>query len=153
MKLETGITNDFFVAFDRATGIKSDKDEADDEVTILQTGNNGERYSQSFFKATLRQGESHNLGDVEITAASINISSKPGVAVITIKKGNQRSTKPPTASHTPPISSFGPTPQSWRTGEPTGSNGSSTKLPSATPSVLCITHTITHKIKPRPMQG
>ena len=73
MKLETGITNDFFVAFNRATGIKSDKDEADKEVTILQTGNNGERYSQSFFKATLRQGESHNLGDVEITAARVLI--------------------------------------------------------------------------------
>jgi hypothetical protein len=134
MKLETGTSNDYFVAFNRATGINSDNDEADDEVTIVQTGNNGESYSQSYLKATLKQGESYKIGDLEITASSINTGTKPGVAVVTLKKGNQGPTKPPTGAPTPPISSFGPTPSNWKTGEPTGTNGSPTKSPSASPS-------------------
>ena len=100
MKLETGTTNDYFVGFNRATGRNSQNDEADDEVTIVQTGNNGVSYSQSYLKATLKQGESYKIGDLEIIATSINISSQPGVAVVTLKKGNQ-GTAAPTAAPTP----------------------------------------------------
>ena len=65
MKLETGTSNDYFVGFNRATGRNSQNDEADDEVTIVQTGNNGESYSQSFLKATLKQGESYSIGELK----------------------------------------------------------------------------------------
>lgn len=88
---------DYFVGFNRATGPNRLNDEADDEVTIVQvsakTGDAaiGEYYSQSYLRATLQQGETYTIEDyagtgqtVTITADSIDISSTPGKAVVTI---------------------------------------------------------------------
>jgi hypothetical protein len=92
VKLETGTSDDFFIGFNRAVGANSQNDEADNEVTIVTTGNNGISYSQSFLQAHLIQGESHtitNFGgtgvDLKITAESINISSTPGTAMIKVE--------------------------------------------------------------------
>ena len=57
-KIETGTNTDQFIGFNRAVGINAQNDEADDEVTIIQTGNNGENYFQSFLKAHMIKGES-----------------------------------------------------------------------------------------------
>jgi len=94
IKLETGTSTDYFVGFNRATGINGQNDEADDEVTIIETGNNGEAYSQSFLKATLRQGESYTVGvqEVLVTVESIDISTDPGTARISFKKGTSQPT-------------------------------------------------------------
>ena len=59
VKLETQTSNDYFIAFNRAFGINSENDEADDEVTIVQTGQNGLSYSQSWLKKTLKEGEEY----------------------------------------------------------------------------------------------
>jgi len=145
MKLETGTSNDYFVAFNRAVGINDQNDEADDEVTIVQTGNNGSSYSQSFLKATLVQGESYDIGDLKITATKIDKTTTPGTAIVTLTKGPQEPTssptkapiKPtdtPTVAPTTPNSSFGPTPQAFGTGEPTGGGGGDTKAPTKSPS-------------------
>ena len=53
IKIETGTSTDYFIGFNRATGINSDNDEADNEVIIVETGNNGESYSQSCLLFTL----------------------------------------------------------------------------------------------------
>jgi len=57
LKIETGTTTDQFIGFNRAAGVNYENDEADNEVTIVETGGNGEAYSQSFLKAHLVQGE------------------------------------------------------------------------------------------------
>merc|ERR1740136_80377 len=96
IKLETGTSTDYFVGFNRATGINGQNDEADDEVTIIETGNNGEAYSQSLLKATLRQGESYTVQNQEVlvTVESIDISTDPGTARISFKKGSGPVTSP-----------------------------------------------------------
>lgn len=40
-----------------------DNDEADNELTIIQAGNNGNSYSQSYLKAHLVAGESYTLNN------------------------------------------------------------------------------------------
>ena len=90
---------DFFIGFNRATGPNRFNDEADNEVTVVQsnckTGDAavGLAYCQSFLKATLLQGESHTIVNyggtgktVIITADSIDITTTPGKAVVTIEQ-------------------------------------------------------------------
>ena len=62
LKLETDTMNDYFIAFNRAVGINADNVEADDEVTVVLTGNDGEKQSQSYLKATLLVGEQFAIG-------------------------------------------------------------------------------------------
>ena len=61
LKLETDTVNDYFIAFNRATGINADNKEADDEVTVVLMGNNGESTSKSYLKATLLVGEQYAI--------------------------------------------------------------------------------------------
>ena len=61
LKLETGTATDIFVAFNRATGANAQNDEVDDELTIIESGANGEGYSQSFLRGNFLAGESHAL--------------------------------------------------------------------------------------------
>jgi hypothetical protein len=92
LKIETGSSTDQFIAFNRATGVNKDNDEADDEVTIVETGNNGEGYSQSYLKAHLIQGETYTYDNwagtgspLRVTATEINLSANPAVATINIE--------------------------------------------------------------------
>eukprot|EP00557_Chaetoceros_sp_GSL56_P003157 CAMPEP_0176495950 /NCGR_PEP_ID=MMETSP0200_2-20121128/10937_1 /TAXON_ID=947934 /ORGANISM="Chaetoceros sp., Strain GSL56" /LENGTH=522 /DNA_ID=CAMNT_0017893877 /DNA_START=1696 /DNA_END=3260 /DNA_ORIENTATION=- len=92
VKIETGTAADQFIAFNRATGVNSQNDEADDEVTIVEvTGNNGEGYAQSFLKAHLVQGESYTYvnwagsgRNLIVKANVINIGVNPGYADIQV---------------------------------------------------------------------
>ena len=59
LKLETGTDDDYFIAFNRAVGINTDNVEADDEVTVVLAGKNGESVSSSDQKATLQVGEQY----------------------------------------------------------------------------------------------
>ena len=61
LKLETGNSDDYYINFNRARGINSQNDEADDEVTIVKTGQNGVAYSQSWLQTSLQVGQSHTL--------------------------------------------------------------------------------------------
>ena len=123
LKLETDTTNDYFVGFNRATGVNSQNDEADNEVTVVQTGKNGEGYSQSYLKATLTQGQRYtipNFGEsgktLTITAAAVDIGTSPGIATVCISfdvddNGNALcGTRAPTTSPTtsPPTTSSAP---------------------------------------------
>eukprot|EP00957_Ditylum_brightwellii_P206416 15348337-Ditylum_brightwellii.AAC.1 len=91
IKLETGTSTDIFIGFNRAAGPNAQNDEADDEVTITESGNNGEGYSQSYLKAHLVAGETYtyesfaNSGRIlTITANSIDLTTEPGIATVTI---------------------------------------------------------------------
>ncbi len=63
LKLETDTVNDYFIAFNRATGINSDNVEADNEVTVVLAGKNGDSTSLSYLKATLKVGEQYVLSN------------------------------------------------------------------------------------------
>ena len=62
IKLETGLAEDYFINFNRATGINEQNVEADDEVTIVKA--NADTKSQSYLQATLLEGESHTIGSL-----------------------------------------------------------------------------------------
>lgn len=73
-KIETNTASDYFVAFNRATGVNSDNDEADDELTIVQvTGGDGESQSQSYLKATLLEGEEYTITGIGGTDRNITV--------------------------------------------------------------------------------
>jgi len=109
-KLETGTENDYFVGFNRAIGVNSQNDEADNEVTIVQTGKNGESYSQSSLKATLKQGEFWELQEMTVTVEEINTDSNPWTAKISIKKGATKPPNPTLRPTNPPTTATVPTP-------------------------------------------
>jgi hypothetical protein len=91
LKIESDTSEDIFIGFNRATGVNSDNDEADNEVTIIESGNNGEGYSQSSLKAHLTTGENYTFFNwtgtgrsLVITANDIDIVASPGYAVICV---------------------------------------------------------------------
>ena len=120
VKIETGTITDQFIGFNRAVGINAQNDEADNEVTIVQTGNNGENYSQSVLKAHLVQGESYSfpnwdnnghaliitaldidLGvnqdvDIAVARVSITLEGVPTQAPVTSAPTNAAVTSAPT---------------------------------------------------------
>ena len=103
---------DYFIGFNRATGANAQNDEADNEVTITTSGNNGEGYSQSFLKAHLIKGESYTITNfagtgqnLVIKADDINIGTVPGVATICVAyEGQSCVPVDPTNQPTPPVS-------------------------------------------------
>ena len=113
VRLETGTADgaDYFVGFNRAsaTGPNRYNDQGDNQVNIIQVEkNNGVGYSQSWLRALLSQGQSYAISNfggtgktVTITVDSIDITSVPGTAVITIDDGTINSTPSPTNPPTP----------------------------------------------------
>jgi len=91
VKIETGTNTDYFVGFNRAAGANAENDEADDLVTIIETGNNGLSYSQSFLKGYIGAGQNYVFpnwqgtgSDLTVSVSSINIASNPGTATVNI---------------------------------------------------------------------
>jgi hypothetical protein len=93
IKIETGNDVDYYINFNRMTGINSETQEGGDQVLITRQGGNGESNSQSELLAKLSASESFdiedfaNLGTVKVTVNSMNTASSPGVADITIARG------------------------------------------------------------------
>jgi hypothetical protein len=95
VRLETGTGADYFVGFNRATGPNRLNDEGDNQVNIIQVDSgNGQSYSQSYLRALLSQGQSYQISNfggtgktVTITVISIDITTTPGTAVVTISDG------------------------------------------------------------------
>jgi len=109
IKIETGTSEDYFIGFNRATGPNAQNDEADDEVTIVQTGNNGASYSQSSLKSHLTEGESYTFSnwkgsgeDLSVIVDAIDITSTPGTAQVTIQLGSAPCQGFPTPAPTTP---------------------------------------------------
>jgi hypothetical protein len=101
LKLETGTDTDLYIGFNRATGSNKDNDEADDELTITETGAEGLAYSQSFLKATLRSGETYTHSnwrkygiDLVVHVNEINTAAVLGYADVTVEFGEYSSSSP-----------------------------------------------------------
>jgi hypothetical protein len=93
IKIETGTVRDHYIAFNRAIGINIDNVEADDEVTVIETGQDGLGYSESVLLATMVQGESYTWTNwiktdadliVKVNAINLAPDQGPGYADITI---------------------------------------------------------------------
>jgi len=107
IKLETNTAQDYFVAFNRAIGVNADNVEADDMVTVVQTGGHGVYRSQSYLRAKL--GPSSPMGqiytitdfggvagkDIVVEVTSIDLQSDPATATILF-----RTDQAPTAAPT-----------------------------------------------------
>jgi len=105
VKLESGGPDDLFVGFNRAAGINRDTADARDQVTVIESGNDGLGYSQSFLKAILSQGESYSVEnwrgsglDMTIHVKEINLSANPAYADVIMTFGDPQAnpTKNPT---------------------------------------------------------
>lgn len=154
VKIESGGPNDLFVGFNRAAGINLDVPEGRDQVTVVQAGNDGLRYSQSFLKAKLSEGDSYSVPnwrgsgeDLTVYVNEVNLLATPAYADVTMNFGDPTSnptfspTKEPTPqpSPQPTVSpTLAPTPQPTvsPTQEPTSSPSvSPTVSPSKTPTL------------------
>ncbi len=96
VKVETGRANDYFVGFNRATGVNANNDEGSNTVTVIQVdGENGNGYSQSHLRAKLGfsgdvTGRSYTIQDfggtigstLTISVVSIDLDSKPAKATV-----------------------------------------------------------------------
>ena len=98
IKVETGTPNDYFVGFNRAAGSNLHNDLADDMVTIIQTGQDGLGYSQSYLHMLLDATAEYSKFQIlnfkkttrgtglplTIKVNSIDIASTPGSAEVFI---------------------------------------------------------------------
>lgn len=99
MKLETGTNEDYFVGFNRATGINSQNDLCDDCVTVIKAGN-GNSYAQSWNQidplgGMSSAGQEHTISgfrntsyDLTIQVLDINTTTSPGTATVKISFGD-----------------------------------------------------------------
>jgi hypothetical protein len=140
LKLETGTDYDYFISFNRATGVNVDNKQADDELTVVKTGKNGVSASQSWLLATLlptKQFAISNYGNVTgfevvITFDSIIKPNDGSSWVANIRISNSGTTHPATAKPTfTPTASPTWTPTASPTSSPTAHP---TRKPSASPS-------------------
>ncbi len=104
VKLETGNDLDYYINFNRKTGINSGTVEGGNQVLITEQGGNGVSKSESKQLAKLSNGGTYIIDDfggsslaVTISVTSIDTAANPGYADITISRG----TAAPTASPTP----------------------------------------------------
>lgn len=99
LKLETGTASDYFVSFNRASGVNSEVQQAANQVTMYQVdAGEGVSYSRSTLKAAIQDGRSATIEnwrksgkDLTIKVVSINTSSSPSYAQILITFGPQAS--------------------------------------------------------------
>jgi hypothetical protein len=97
LKLETGGGSDYFVSFNRDSGVNSEVQQASDQVPIYQVaGGDGMTYSKSMLKAALRGGRSATVEnwrksglDLTINVIEINTSSSPAYADVEVVFGTQ----------------------------------------------------------------
>ncbi|KAL3770178.1 hypothetical protein ACHAW5_009273 [Stephanodiscus triporus] len=97
LKLETGGGSDYFVSFNRDSGVNSEVQQASDQVPIYQVaGGDGMTYSKSILKAALREGRSATVEnwrksglDLTIKVIEINTWSSPAYADVEVLFGTQ----------------------------------------------------------------
>lgn len=111
LKIETGGPTDYFLGFNRKSGVNSETQQYPDLVTIYRVGSgDGRGYSQSMLKGALQQGRTATVSDwrdtgiaLVIKVNEINTKSSPAYAEVEVLFGDQTeareaSTPPPTTS-------------------------------------------------------
>jgi len=141
-KIDDASATDYFVTFNRQTGINSGTQEAGNLVTVTTTGNEGTSYAESSLLAKLGAGGSWS-GTIDgktmvVSVLSITTSSSPGYATVRISEnGNSCTVADPVTNAptrlptTPP--SFPPTSGSPSSTPTTASP--TTKLPTLSPTL------------------
>ncbi len=97
LKLETGNDSDWFLGFNRKTGINSDNVMASNRVVIYNVhSGDGKSYSQSYLKGTISAGRKATISnwrksgmDLDIIVKAINTSASPGYAEVEVQFGPQ----------------------------------------------------------------
>lgn len=92
VKLETGTSFDYYINFNRKTGINDETQEGGDQVLITSRGGDGLTYSNSLLVAKLGSGQSSQIIDgragiswtIQVTVDAIDTTLVPGVADVTI---------------------------------------------------------------------
>eukprot|EP00804_Cyclotella_cryptica_P016798 CCRYP_001799-RE/>CCRYP_001799-RE protein AED:0.07 eAED:0.07 QI:359/1/1/1/0.92/0.85/14/1113/1072 len=74
VKLETGTANDIFVGFNRASGVNSASKQANDEVTVIEQGNNGGGYAKSILLTSLSSGGSFTINNWQSSGKNMVIT-------------------------------------------------------------------------------
>ena len=140
LKLETGTGSDYFVSFNRAGGVNSEVQEANDLVLIHRVeGGHGTEYSQSMLMSTLYGGRTGTIEnwrksgiDLTVMVNEINLWSSPAYADVLIKFGETTTTTT--------ISTTTTTPETTTTTEtPTTTSLTTTKTPETTTTTSTVT--------------
>jgi len=91
VKLNTATSTDYYVNFNRKTGINSGTVEAGNQVTVVEQGGEGTGYAESSLKAKLGNGGIYTISnfdgsgqDATIVVNSINTNVNPGFANVSI---------------------------------------------------------------------
>jgi len=91
LKIETDQDVDFYLNFNRKTGINSGTVEGGDKVLVTTQGRNGAGYSDSQLVATISTGSSYTISNfgnsgksVRIFVKEINLSASPAYADVTV---------------------------------------------------------------------
>ena len=138
VKIDDASATDFFVNFNRRTGINSGTQEAGNLVTVVQAGGEGNSYAESSLMAKLGAGGSWS-GVVDgktmvVNVLSINTSANPAYATVRISEnGTACGTVSPTMIPTTAVPSLLPTTSAQTSANPT------TSMPSTTPSTVSPT--------------
>jgi hypothetical protein len=140
LKLETGVGSDYFVSFNRAGGVNSEVQEANDLVLIHRVeGGHGTEYSQSMLMSTLYGGRTGTIEnwrksgiDLTVMVNEINLWSSPAYADVLIKFGETTTTTTTSTTTT--------TPETTTTTEtPTTTSLTTTKTPETTTTTSTVT--------------
>jgi len=144
LKLETGTGSDYFVSFNRAGGVNSDVQEANDLVLIHRVeGGDGTEYSQSMLMSTLYGGRTGTIEnwrksgiDLTVKVIEIDLWSSPAYADVLIKFGETTTTTTTSTTTT--------TPETTTTTEtPTTTTLTTTETPETTTIATTTTSTTT----------
>ncbi|KAL7543067.1 hypothetical protein ACHAXR_012379, partial [Thalassiosira sp. AJA248-18] len=146
VKLESGGPNDLFVGFNRAEGNNKEVADARDQVTVIEAGNDGLGYSQSYLKATLSEGEVYSIAnwrgsglELTIFVREINIGSNPGYADVLITLGDLPTQTPTLQTTLAPTSKPSKNPTGQPTSKPTmNPTGQPTNTPSKSPTKATV---------------
>ena len=92
VKLETGAALDYYMNFNRATGINSGTKEGENQVLITSQGANGEDFSKSTLLAKLSAGQSFDItGSVgfynyifQVSVTTIDLFATPAYAHVSV---------------------------------------------------------------------
>jgi hypothetical protein len=106
VKLESGTDTDAFIGYNRAYGVNADNKQGSNQVTIVESGQNGLGYSQSFLKAVLSEGQSYTFNnwqssgkDLVVTVKAI-VNTNPRTAEVELSFGNVAVTAQPSNAQT-----------------------------------------------------
>jgi len=142
LKLETGTGSDYFVSFNRAGGVNSEVQEANDLVLIHRVeGGHGTEYSQSMLMSTLYGGRTGTIEnwrksgiDLTVTVIEIDLWSSPAYADVLIKFGETTTTTTTSTTTTTPETTT-------TTDTPTTTTLTSTETPETTTTTSTVTST------------